>query len=386
MKYILSLLLFFCGFHLQAQFLHKKHWTIEGDLFFGEIQRPDDHVKRTIQTGTTRAYDLKLGYIDSDSSYFASNYNHPLLGIGFSAIDFSGVRMTREPYDLGNFYALYGFIDRTLIQLNRLKFGYNFNIGLTYNTDVYDKVTNSNKIFSSTPLMVYIGLGLDLNYRLSDKWEIGVKAEAKHYSNGRMGIMNKGINILGENAVLRYYFSPAISEYPKAAASHFTKHFYYHIFAGGGVQTYLEDLMLWKDNFRLYSKYFFSSDALYRFSLKYGCGIGLDLFYVPNTTSFREWDEASHEKEEIANLKYHSLSAGIAFNQEIYYNNLALTASMGYYVYRELGLRTDEDPLYQRAGIRYYFPKIHNLFLGSSIKAHKFTKAEYFEFSIGKRL
>ena len=51
--------------------------------------------------------------------------------------------------------------------------------------------------------MIYVGLGLKLKYRLSEHWEIGVSAGAKHYSNGKYGIWNKGMNNLGGDVSLR---------------------------------------------------------------------------------------------------------------------------------------------------------------------------------------
>ncbi len=124
---------------------------------------------------------------------------------------------------------------------------------------------------------------------------------------------------------------------------------------------------------------------MYRWSLRYACGLGVDLFYVPSTQSFKLIDEHRLGNEVASKIKYNPFSTGIAFNQELYYKNLAITASLGYYLYRKLGERTDEATFYQRFGFRYYIPQIHDLFLGISIKAHKFSKAEYFELSVGKR-
>ncbi len=150
-----------------------------------------------MENGAVQNYEFRIGHRDSDSSYYAISSQHPIFGLGFSAIDFSYARMVNEPYTLGNLYSLYGYIDRTLFQVKPLSIGYSFEAGLAYNTDVYDSISSPNKIFSSSPIMIYIGLGLHLKYRLSDHWEIGALAGAKHYSNGKLGIWNKGMNILG---------------------------------------------------------------------------------------------------------------------------------------------------------------------------------------------
>ncbi|GHT04271.1 hypothetical protein FACS189440_20360 [Bacteroidia bacterium] len=370
----------------------KGKWSIEGDVFFGNILKPDDLVREILRRGLVHTYDLKVGYTDLQPSTYTSGYNYPRLGLGVSMLDCSDVKMWKEP-SLGDIYALYLFFDRTLYRSKRFQFGYTLSSGPAYNTDTYDQEKAPTKIFSSSPVMIYIGYGMSLKYRLSDRLAIGANAEVKHYSNGRTGIMNKGINMAGGSLSMQYSFSPAESEYPPFVASPFKRYFYYHLMAGGGVQTYLEDLeVYWRTGpsesglfkEKLYSKYFVSADAMYRFSSFYGCGMGVDLFYIPHTTSFRKMDEI-FLGEDAAGLKYNSWSIGTAFNQELYYNQFSLTASLGYYLYRELGARKDESPLYQRFGLRYYLPKVNNLFAGFAIKAHEFSKAEYFEFSVGKK-
>jgi hypothetical protein len=385
--YILGFL--FCCLFTHAQ-IDKQNIVLDARWFRGDLKKPDAHTQAILETGTVQNYELRIGRRDLDSSYFAISSRHPIFGLGFSVVDFSRARMIDEPRTLGNLYSLYGYIDRTLFQFKPVSFGYSFEAGLAYNTDVYDSITALNKIFSSSPIMVYIGLGLHLKYRLSDHWEIGTLVGAKHYSNGKFGIWNKGMNILGGEASLRYYFSPLPENHPRTYSSDFKRHFYWNVFAGGGGSTYLEDLRL--DNYvasnkkyPVYTKYFISMDAMYRWSFRYACGLGMDFFYVPSMQSFKQIDERRFGREVFADIKYSAFSTGIAFNQELYYKNLAVTASLGYYLYRELGRRIEESPIYQRFGFRYYFPRMHNLFLGASIKAHRFNKAEYFEFSIGKR-
>jgi len=374
---------------LYSQSLEKNHWWIEGSLFSGEIIKPDEHVISILQDGNCKVYDLRVGYADLDSSAFASIYNYPTFGMGFSMTDFSNVKMYSGT-DLGNIYALYGFMEVSLIRYKKIRLNPNFSVGFSYNTDTYIPVLNSDKIFSSIPFMIYVGLDFGLKYQPADHWEFGLALNAKHYSNGRLGIMNKGINICGGNASLRYYLSPNNSQYPKKTNLPYQRYFYYHVAVSAGVQTYLEDLKVRRDEIqegkeRRYSKFSVSSDISYRFSRIYGFGIGLNLFYVPSTYSFSEYDKITFGEDVASTLKYDPISVGISVNQELYYKNAAVFGNLGYYLYRELGKRVDEKKYYQQFGFRYYFPKMNDFFLGYSIKAHEFKKAEYFEFSLGKR-
>ena len=382
-------ILFASCFELYSQDSNKNHWSVEGSVSFGEIKKPDILVESILQDGTYQGYDLRIGYRDMDTSVYASTYNYPTFGMGFSMANFSKVKM-HSGAGLGNIYALYGFMEVPLMCYKNLCLSPITSIGFSYNTDTYDPASSPDKIFSSIPFMVYAGIEARLKYHLTSQWEFGLGLNAKHYSNGRLGIMNKGINILGWDASLRYYLSP--DNYPSLQKTEFPfqRYFYYRVALGAGVQTYLEDLTVHKKEIRegkerLYSKFSTTSDVSYRISRMYGCGIGLNLFYVPSTHSFSEYDKLTFGEESTSTLKYEPISIGISVNQELYYKNAALFGNFGYYLYRELGRRKDEKPFFQQAGFRYYFPQINDLFLGCSIKAHEFRKAEYFEFAVGKR-
>ena len=95
---------------------------------------------------------------------------------------------------------------------------------------------------------------------------------------------------------------------------------------------------------------------------------------------------------------YSPLSVGIAVVQEVYWRNLAVHVAIGAYPYRHKGVNpssavTETDKLlmeddrergwhYEKAGLRYYFPKLGDTYLGFAIKSHS-IKAEYLEFSVG---
>ena len=84
----------------------------------------------------------------------------------------------------------------------------------------------------------------------------------------------------------------------------------------------------------------------------------------------------------------------MAFVQEVYWNNFAVHVAIGAYHYRHKGVNSEAAKElgdrergwhYEKAGFRYYFPKLGNTFLGFAIKSHS-IKAEYLEFSAGVRI
>jgi hypothetical protein len=91
---------------------------------------------------------------------------------------------------------------------------------------------------------------------------------------------------------------------------------------------------------------------------------------------------------------YNPFSVGIAAVQEVYWKNFAVHVAIGAYPYRHKGVNGELAKAngdrergwhYEKAGFRYYFPKLGDTFLGFAIKSHS-IKAEYLEFSLGIRL
>ena len=67
-------------------------------------------------------------------------------------------------------------------------------------------------------------------------------------------------------------------------------------------------------------KFSLSFDALYRYSIRYATGIGLDLFYSSNMKELEAADRVLYSPEAIAaSPGYAPLSVGIAVVQEVYW-------------------------------------------------------------------
>jgi hypothetical protein len=182
----------------------------------------------------------------------------------------------------------------------------------------------------------------------------------------------------------------------------------YMIVVGGGVHTCMAEWNAYvesepdpvkkaeaADKLKAHPKLSLSFDALYRYSMRYATGLGLDLFYSSNMKSLEAADRVFYGNESVNNSPgYNPLSVGIAVVQEVYWGNFAVHVAVGAYPYRHKGVNGPEAKAagdrergwhYEKAGIRYYFPKLGDTFVGFAIKSHS-IKAEYLEFSIGVRL
>ena len=113
--------------------------------------------------------------------------------------------------------------------------------------------------------------------------------------------------------------------------------------------------------------------------------VGIDLNYLSNMNSLKECDRIIYGEEAASSAKYSSISVGIGLVHEFYWRNLAGYLTLGAYPYLKTDLGKDIQWNYQKAGLRYYFPKANDMFVGFVIKASSFV-ADHFELSFGLRL
>ena len=120
------------------------------------------------------------------------------------------------------------------------------------------------------------------------------------------------------------------------------------------------------------------------------------MFYSSNMKELEAADRILYG-DDVVNRSpgYSPFSLGVAVVQEVYFRNFAVHVAIGAYPYRHKGVNDKmlnekfEDRErgwhYEKAGFRYYFPKLADTFVGFAIKSHS-IKAEYLELSVGIRL
>lgn len=355
-------------------------------------------------------YEASVGFQTNpaDSCAFAHAFGYPMISVGFSLAskrDFKFYDQTRLP----SLYSVYGSFERSLIRMPRASFGYMLDFGLTYNPGRYDPVNNPGNNWLSFPFMAYFGAGAFAKWHVGKRWEIGADLMFRHFSNGRLALPNEALNALGGGLFARYRLSDydcAKYRVERKPYQEFEKGMQYMVVLGGGLHScmaewnaYVEtepDPVKKKDvHLRKHPKLSLSFDALYRYSLRYATGLGLDVFYSSNMEELEKSDRIVYGDEAVENSPgYDPISIGLAFVQEVYWRNLAVHVSLGAYPYRHKGVNGPEAQAmgdrergwhYEKAGLRYYMPKLGDTFVGFAIKSHS-IKAEYLEFSVGIRL
>lgn len=341
---------------------------------------------------------------------FAEAFGFPLIDIGISIARAGNFKFSDQTH-FPNLYSAYGSFERSILRTERFSAGYLLTFGATYNPAKYDPVNNPGNNWLSAPFMAYFGAGVFGKFHIGKRWETGVNFMFRHFSNGRLSLPNEALNGMGVGVFARYRLSDY--DHKKYTTKYgferdYQRGMQYMIVVGGGVHTCMAEWNAYVERepdpvkkteaaakLKAHPKFSLSFDALYRYSMRYATGLGVDLFYSSNMKELEASDRIFYGNEAVDRSPgYSPLSVGIAVVQEVYWRNFAVHVAIGAYPYRHKGVNGPEAKAagdrergwhYEKAGIRYYFPKLGDTFVGFAIKSHS-IKAEYLEFSVGVRL
>ena len=399
--------LFLFQLQAQAQKLRAKDMVVTAHGWYGNDM---ERTRPNLKTYGYMTYEAGVGFQTNpcDSSAYARQFGYPMLNFGFSLARMGNFKFYDQTH-FSNLYSLFGSFERSLMRKKHVSLGYLLDFGATYNPDRYDPVNNPGNNWLSSPVMAYFGAGAFVKFHIGDRWEIGADAMFRHYSNGRLALPNEALNALGAGLFARYrlddYDYKEYTGKPRMKGD-YKRGMQYMIVLGGGVHTCMaewnakvetENDPVKKSEVKLtaHPKLSLSVDAMYRYALRYASGVSVDVFYSSNMKELEASDRIVYGDEAVEKSPgYAPISIGLALVQEVYWHNLAVHVAIGAYPYRHKGVNGIEAKEagdrergwhYEKAGLRYYFPKFGDTFLGFAIKSHS-IKAEYLEFSAGIRI
>ena len=392
----LILLLITISIAADAQRFTREDMTFGGKNFYGFALNTNPY---RMSNGYF-TYDVEMGFqtMPSDSCVYVRSYGYPLLSVGISTSSLSDFVMDGDSF-LPDIYSVYGAFERTHIRKERFSFGHLLNLGITTNPGVYDPVNNPGNTFLSSHIMCYFGGGFFTKWQIGKHWEAGAEVMYRHYSNGMLSVPNGGMDVIGAGAFARYRmteYSAADFRETSSRPSFEGKGMVYHLSFSGGVHScrsefkvyneMVEDPTLKQTWFKKHPKFCLSADAMYRYALKYATGLSLDLYYSSNMKELEKCDRILYGDAAVDACRgYDPISVGIAVVQELYWRNVGGYIALGAYPYRHKGISGYQGWHYEKAGLRYYFPRLRDTFVGFAIKAHNFC-AENFEFTVGKKI
>ncbi|MCI6159778.1 MAG: acyloxyacyl hydrolase [Prevotellaceae bacterium] len=400
--------LFFCllaDANEAADSLHR--WGGEVSVSPGTTFAMDHYVRKWLKNKQNFMVAAELHYssLPQDSDSFAADFGYPVISFGMNYCFNRGVTMHREqdpswgllePVDytsrLGNVLTAYGSFARPFFRNRKWETSYTFSFGLGYSKDKYNVQNNIDNELIGSRWLIYFAAGLHATCRIAENWGLKGGLDFYHHSNGALNRPNKGSNFVAPSLALVYYpyYRESLNR-GRFLAKSFSKYVYLNFVLGVGAKTLDEDWQKTQfytppghpdyrtDHFRLYAAYSLQTDAMYRYARRWASGIGLDIFHGTYSSHIQEMDTGKNYAG-----RHSPWSIGIAAKHEVFYHNLSLGVSLGFYLFREMGkmAKEMEKPYYERIGIHYTFPSFHNLTLGINVKAHK-TKADFTELVIG---
>ena len=357
------------------------------------------------KTKDTHSWAAQINVTPTKNAY-AHDYNYPTFSFGLRYHLNHGTTMHRDdPWGeaqpvnytskLGNFLTLYGTFNRPLYRSKHWQWGYYLGTGIAYTSLKYNHKNDIDNEYIGSHLNIYFNAGLYGQVKIAKEWSVKGGLDFAHHSNGAMARPNKGANYFGPFVGLVYEPQQATSPIAKRnteATQPFQKYWFTEFTLGLGGKTLLEEWLQTqfntpqgqpdyrKEHFTYYGAYSFHTHLLYRYARRWASGVGVGLFYGEYAHRIARMDKENGHTDE----KHSPWSASIEARHEVYYGNVSVRLTLGYYLYRHMGYSANhglEYPYHEQVGVFYSFPKLKGLTLGFSVNAHA-TKADFTELQL----
>lgn len=357
------------------------------------------------KTKDTNSWAAQINVTPTKNAY-AHDYNYPTFSFGLRYHLNHGTTMHRDdPWGeaqpvnytskLGNFLTLYGTFNRPLYRSKHWQWGYYLGTGIAYTSLKYNQKNDIDNEYIGSHLNIYFNAGLYGQVKIAKEWSVKGGLDFAHHSNGAMARPNKGANYFGPFVGLVYEPQQATSPIAKRnteATQPFQKYWFTEFSLGLGGKTLLEEWLQTqfntpqgqpdyrKEHFTYYGAYSFHTHLLYRYARRWASGVGVGLFYGEYAHRIARMDKENGHTDE----KHSPWSASIEARHEVYYGNVSVRLTLGYYLYRHMGYSANhglEYPYHEQVGVFYSFPKLKGLTLGFSVNAHA-TKADFTELQL----
>ncbi len=336
-----------------------------------------------------QAFDIGVYWKTSDTEA-AGLYGFPRIGLGFSYANLGSLECIPGSR-LGDSFTLYARLDRELLQWGIFSAGYDIEFGGAFMTRWYNRLTNPDNRLYGGPYANHAKFGAFTRLQISRTLALRAEVNFRHNSTGRLFVPNGGLNSVSYS-LGAYYAVGDKTIKPGARRPEeddpLDRRFRVAVYAGGGIHCCMAefdaDLLLPAEQRQeAYTPWFkggIGAEIDWRYSRRTSTGAQIELQYLSNMDALRRSDTALYGP---GDRKYSPVAAGIGLIQDLYFGSFTVGVGCGAYLYKKVGIHEDNGPLFQKVDIRYYPPAFKRIFAGMAIRAHKFGKADYVEFSLG---
>lgn len=380
----------YCALHLSADtipsgFRMPAQWRIGVEAGAGYVPGTNEFLKGENREGKTINSNLH-GALRADFSFNSASaegmlYKGLYQGVGVNVNSFFA------PNILGTPLSVYVYQGAPIVALSpRLTLGYEWRFGAAFGWKHFSEESAENKAPVSTSTTAHMGLGLKLQYRITEQWNMTLGVDATHYSNGNTSIPNAGVNSMGASIGLAYTLNPQQHKFARNVqleAEADSLRWIYDIIVYGAWRKRIlaieNDRVLCPGKFGVIGIQFAPMLKLNRWV---AVGPSLDMQYDESAGLSPYWVEGSYDE----NIKFHrppfgkQLSIGLSAHAELTMPIFSVNAGLGYDMLNPVGNRR----FYQSLALKTFVTK--RLFLNIGYRLGEFKEPQNLMLGVGIRL
>lgn len=386
-KSILSLCLLVMSAGLPAQeeqhladWFSKGNYSVQVSYQQGGVFKTNDFVKGLNAAGVPvdfhEAWSVRLARQTTGRKLWEQLYGYPRFGIGVFAGDF-------RFNEIGRPNAVYGFLTGPFVRIGRWSLTYDYAIGLAFNWNLYDPVTNPFNIAIGTPVNAMVEAGFGLECRIFKHFHGGIQFGMTHYSNGGILSPNRGINNHFWKYSLRHDLFRKDPILPKQAYErHEDRNDWIVAIYTGFRKAEIPGPLNGSHRPPTIPVFATGLFGTWHRQLDYKSGVGAGIQLGYNGMSNPVFEMAGDTAMLNRRPDRRRLEFSVYPSYEITFDRFALYTEAGFYILQDPLIRYG-PVFYQRIGFKYYFSRM--LFASVQIRAHKFGKAQMIEWTTGCR-
>lgn len=347
----------------------KNFSFISANYHYGNVLATNDFVKGdNLSNRPLTSYQsvaLKFGFQNPDYTDWQRAYKAPYYGIGLYLGDF-------HTNEIGYPLAVYGFYGIPVKRWKKLELYSEFQFGMAWNWNHYDPESNPKNVAIGSGFTVYLDLGINATYPISNDLDLGLGLSFTHFSNGGFERPNRGLNLIAPSIEVKYFFNgrPDVRHVETVAKNHTKNNELNFMLAHGNHQIVEHEFD---------TNYYSVAGLGISYSIPHGnvyrSGIGVDLNYMRSLS-------ANEDGTPGIQGTWNNLTIGLIYTPELVIDRFSIVGGLGIYAkHYKYGNFTQ---LYQRAGVKYHFTK--NFSLGINVRAINFMLAEFLEFNLGYKI
>jgi hypothetical protein len=353
-------------FTLDLKAQHGRHVTTGVEI-----------LEQTIEKNPYNVFEFRFGIRGYGQESWHQIFRYPTYGIGIYQAFF-----IPQNNQLGNPGALYLFFNQPLLGNEKIYFGYDLALGLSYNFLNYHPENNPEQLAIGTAQNIIFQIEAETGFRILERLDGAVGIGFTHFSNGRIRTPQRGVNLYHLSGKLRYhmgalYRKEGLKEgWPKVRPDpvrhvlpKFNPRWEFTVCPSVGITT-PEGEHLWVDRSLHYFMASLDLSSFYHYTYFGKVGLGLDLFY---DESMNEWAGTPQKSLPISEELYWGAHIG----HEFMIQRFRVVSHFGI----TLKQREYKGKWFIRIGLRYTFTK--NFYFRGLLKTPEGFKADCIEWGIG---